>query len=68
MAGRQTVRTRFMDATEIAKLRLDLAQSIEMRKLLDERLARKEEIDLVEELAKLEQLDLVIASRIRKWH
>jgi hypothetical protein len=57
-----------MDALDVAKLMLDIERSIQMRQSLYNRLARSEDVDLVEELAVLEQLDVVIASKIRKRH
>jgi len=57
-----------MDANDVARLMLDIERSIRMRQLLYDRLAREEEVDLVEELVQLEQLDLVIAAKIRKRH
>ena len=45
---------------------LDIERSMQMRKMLHERLARQEEIDLVEEWNAIEQLDQEISRKIRK--
>ena len=55
-----------MEQHEIDRLRLDIERSMQMRKILYERLGRYEEVDLVEEWNAIEQLDLEIARRIRK--
>ena len=45
---------------------LDIERSVQMRKSLHERLARKEEVNLVDEWYEIEQIDLEIANTIRK--
>jgi hypothetical protein len=55
-----------MEDHEIATLMLDIERSVQMRKSLYERLARKEAVDLVDEWHQIEQIDLEIANKIRK--
>ena len=55
-----------MDQDEVARLMLDIERSMHMRQILHERLARNEEVDLVDEWNSIEQLDAEIARRIRK--
>ena len=55
-----------MDASQVAALMLDIERSIQMRKALYDRLAHKEDVDLVEEWHEIEQLDLEVARKIRK--
>ena len=57
---------RSMEQADVSKLMLDIGRSLQMRKLLLDRLARKDEVDLVEEWNSIEQLDLEIARKIRK--
>jgi hypothetical protein len=45
---------------------LDIERSMQMRKMLHERLARQEDVDLVEEWNAIEQLDQEISRKIRK--
>ena len=45
---------------------LDIERSIQMRKMLHDKLARQEDVDLVEEWNAIEQLDLEISRKIRK--
>ena len=45
---------------------LDIERSMQMRKMLHERLARQEEVDLVEAWNAIEQLDHEISRKIRK--
>ena len=55
-----------MEQDEVSQLMLDIERSMQMRKMLHERLARQEEIDLVEEWNAIEQLDQEISRKIRK--
>ena len=55
-----------MQQNEVAELMLDIERSLQMRKMLYDRLARQEELDLVQEWNAIEQLDLEIARKIRK--
>ena len=55
-----------MEQNEVSKLMLDIERSMQMRKMLHERLARQEDVDLVEEWNAIEQLDQEISRRIRK--
>jgi hypothetical protein len=55
-----------MEQADVAKLMLDIGRSVQMRQLLLDRLARKDEVDLVEEWNSIEQLDVEIARKIRK--
>jgi hypothetical protein len=55
-----------MKQDEVVRLMLDLERSMQMRKMLHARLARNDEVDLVDEWNAIEQLDLEIARRIRK--
>ena len=55
-----------MNQEEVAQLMLDIERSLQMRQSLHHRLARREEVDLVEEWSAIEQLDLEIARKIRK--
>lgn len=66
--GRQFCRryNRPMEQADVSKLMLDIERSLQMRKWLLDRLARKDEVDLVEEWNSIEQLDVEIARKIRK--
>jgi hypothetical protein len=55
-----------MEQDDISKLMLDIERSLQLRQLLLGRLARNDEVDLVEEWNAIEQLDLEIARKIRK--
>ena len=55
-----------MEQADVSKLMLDIERSLQMRKLLLDRLARNDEVDLVEEWNSIEQLDVEIARKIRK--
>jgi hypothetical protein len=55
-----------MEQNEISQLMLDIERSMQMRKMLHEKLARQEDVDLVQEWNAIEQLDLEIARKIRK--
>lgn len=55
-----------MEQNEISQLMLDIERSMQMRKMLHERLARQDDVDLVEEWNAIEQLDQEISRRIRK--
>jgi hypothetical protein len=55
-----------MKQDEVDRLMLDIERSMQMRRMLYDRLARNEEVDLVDEWNAIEQLDLEIARRIRK--
>ena len=55
-----------MEQNEVSQLMLDIERSMQMRKMLHERLARQEDVDLVEEWNTIEQLDQEISRRIRK--
>ena len=55
-----------MEPADVSKLMLDIERSLQMRQLLLDRLARKDEVDLVEEWNSIEQLDAEIARKIRK--
>jgi hypothetical protein len=46
----------------------DIERSEQMRAAIREKLARNEEIDLIEAWSELEQLDMEIARSIRKRH
>ena len=54
-----------MEQADVSKLMLDIERSLQMRQLLLDRLARKDEVDLVEEWNSIEQLDAEIAGSIR---
>ncbi len=55
-----------MEQNEVSQLMLDIERSMQMRKMLHEKLARQEDVDLVQEWNAIEQLDLEIARKIRK--
>ena len=55
-----------MNREERAMLNLDIERSIQLRKMLYEKLAGNGDVDLVEEWNAIEQLDLEIARKIRK--
>ncbi len=55
-----------MKQDEVAQLMLDIERGVQMRKGLLERLARREEVDLVEEWNAIEQIDVEVANKIRK--
>ena len=55
-----------MEQNEVSKLMLDIERSMQMRKMLHDKLARQEDVDLVEEWNAIEQLDLEISRKIRK--
>lgn len=55
-----------MKRDEVVDLMRDIDRSVQMRRSLNERLGRDEEIDLVEEWHEIEQIDLEIANKIRK--
>jgi len=55
-----------MEQNEVSQLMLDIERSMQMRKMLHERLARQEDVDLVEEWNAIEQLDQEISRKIRK--
>jgi hypothetical protein len=55
-----------MKQDEVADLMRDIDRSVQMRRSLNERLGRNEEVDLVEEWHEIEQIDLEIANKIRK--
>jgi hypothetical protein len=55
-----------MEQDEVSQLMLDIERSMQMRKMLHEKLARQEDVDLVQEWNAIEQLDLEIARKIRK--
>ena len=55
-----------MEQNEVCQLMLDIERSMQMRKMLHEKLARQEDVDLVQEWNAIEQLDLEIARKIRK--
>ena len=55
-----------MEQKEVSQLMLDIERSMQMRKMLHDKLARQEEVDLVEEWNAIEQLDLEISRKIRK--
>jgi hypothetical protein len=55
-----------MEQADVSKLMLDIERSLQMRQMLLDRLARKDEVDLVEEWNSIEQLDAEIARKIRK--
>jgi hypothetical protein len=55
-----------MEQHEVSQLMLDIERSIQMRKMLHDKLARQEDVDLVEEWNAIEQLDLEISRKIRK--
>ena len=55
-----------MEQDEVSQLMLDIERSMQMRKMLHERLARQEDVDLVEEWNAIEQLDQEISRKIRK--
>ena len=55
-----------MEQNDVSKLMLDIERSLQMRKMLHDKLANREDVDLVEEWNAIEQLDLEIARKIRK--
>lgn len=55
-----------MEQNEVSQLMLDIERSMQMRKMLHDKLARQEDVDLVEEWNAIEQLDLEISRKIRK--
>jgi hypothetical protein len=55
-----------MEQKEVSQLMLDIERSMQMRKMLHDKLARQEDVDLVEEWNAIEQLDLEISRKIRK--
>jgi hypothetical protein len=55
-----------MEQDDVSRLMLDIERSLQLRKLLLDRLSRNDEVDLVEEWNAIEQLDLEIARKIRK--
>ncbi len=55
-----------MEQKEVSQLMLDIERSMQMRKMLHDKLARQEDLDLVEEWSAIEQLDLEISRKIRK--
>ena len=55
-----------MEQNEVSQLMLDIERSMQMRKMLHEKLARQEDVDLVEEWNAIEQLDQEISRKIRK--
>jgi hypothetical protein len=55
-----------MKPDEVSALILDIERSIQMRKMLNEKLSGNQEVDLTEEWQEIEQLDLEIARKIRK--
>jgi hypothetical protein len=55
-----------MKPDEVAALILDIDRSVQMRRMLHQKLSSNEEVDLVEEWDAIEQLDLEIARKIRK--
>lgn len=55
-----------MKPDEVAQLMLSIERSIQMRTLLNGKLARQEAVDLVDEWHEIEQIDLEIANKIRK--
>ena len=55
-----------MEQEDVSKLMLDIERSIQVRKLLLDKLSRQDKVDLVEEWNSIEQLDLEIARKIRK--
>ena len=55
-----------MKPDEISALILDIERSVQMRKMLNEKLSGTQEVDLIEEWQEIEQLDLEIARKIRK--
>jgi len=55
-----------MKPHEVAELLLDIERSVQMRNTLHARLARQEEVDLIEEWQAIEQIDVEIANKIRK--
>ena len=55
-----------MEQNEVSQLMLDIERSMQMRKMLHEKLARQEDVDLVQEWNAIEQLDVEIARKIRK--
>jgi hypothetical protein len=55
-----------MEQNDVSQLMLDIERSMQMRKMLHEKLARQEEVDLVEEWNAIEQLDHEISRKIRK--
>jgi hypothetical protein len=57
-----------MKPDEVSALILDIERSIQMRKMLNEKLSGNQEVDLTEEWHEIEQLDLEIARKIRKRH
>ena len=55
-----------MKQEDVNDLIRDIERSVQIRKLLLDRLGRNEEVDLVEEWHEVEQIDLEIANKIRK--
>ena len=55
-----------MDQEDVSQLMLDIERSIQVRKLLLDKLSRQDKVDLVEEWNSIEHLDLEIARKIRK--
>ena len=55
-----------MQQNEVVQLMQDIERSLQLRKMLYDRLSRQDEVDLVEEWNAIEQLDLEIARKIRK--
>ena len=58
--------TPVMEQNEVSQLMLDIERSMQMRKMLHDKLARQEDVDLVDEWNAIEQLDLEISRKIRK--
>jgi hypothetical protein len=52
-----------MKPDEVAKLVLDIERSVQMRRMLRQKLATNQEVDLVEEWHEIEQLDLEIRAQ-----
>src|SRR5687768_13700730 len=67
--GRSGVRPRahilnpVMEQNEVSQLMLDIERSMQMRKMLHDKLACQEDVDLVEEWNAIEQLDLEISRK-----
>jgi len=55
-----------MEQDEVTALMLNIERSMQMRKMLHEKLRTNADVDLVEEWNEIEQLDLEIARTIRK--
>jgi len=66
MGEKAHILTPVMEQKEISQLMLDIERSMQMRKMLHDKLARQEDVDLVEEWNAIEQLDLEISRKIRK--